>query len=181
MTRLFTSRLILRPIERADFGALDSWYRDPELMRYIGDGHPYGRTETEIALRRAIDDTARNGFGLMLTELKDTGEPVGRCGYMAWDVDGERLIEIGWLIATAHQGNGYATEAGRALRANGFRALGQQSLISVIQPPNTASVRVAEKLGGGYWRDWVTPGGQDVVLYRYEQELSRSQRRPESA
>ena len=103
----------------------------------------------------------------MLFELMATGEPIGRGGFMTWDVDGVELVEIGWLVARAHQDSGYATEAGEALRDHGFQVLGREELISVIQPANRASIRVAEKLGGVYWRDWVTPGGSDVVLYKY--------------
>ena len=168
MSRLVTSRLVLRPIERADIGALDAWYTDRDVMRYIGDGHTYSSAETRICMHRYLDDAARQGFGVMIAELRDTGEPIGRFGYMTWDVDGTNLVEIGWLVATSHQGNGYATEAGAALRNHGFGAMGLDMLISVIQHPNKASIRVAEKLGGEYWQDWVTPGGIGVALYRFD-------------
>ncbi len=164
----------MRPLERADIGALTAWYTDAELMRHIGEGRAYTEAETEIALARHIDDMARNGFGLLLAELRATGEPVGRVGYKEWDVDGEPLLEIGWLIAPGHQGKGYATEAGHLLRDRGFDDHGRAALISVIQPANHASIRVAEKLGGWWWREWVTPGGADVVLYRYERHRLRS-------
>lgn len=168
MSLVFTPRLVMRPLERADLGALVSWYTDPELMRHVGEGRAFTETETEIALTRHIDDTARRGFGMMLAELRATGEPVGRVGYMEWEVDGEALLEIGWLIARDHQGQGYATEAGRALRDRGFNVWARETLISVIRPENHASIRVAEKLGGLWWRDWVTPGGAPVALYRYD-------------
>jgi RimJ/RimL family protein N-acetyltransferase len=173
-SRLFTQSLMLRPIERADLGVLAGWYADPDVMRHIGDGRVYGRVETEIALHRHLDEAARTGFGLMIAELLATGEAVGRCGFKVWEIDGVEHVEIGWLIATAHQGRGYATEAGEALKRHGFGRLGQRSLISVIQPANRASIRVAEKLGGFWWRDWVTPGGADVSLYRYERAADPS-------
>lgn len=168
MGRLFSERLVLRPIERADLGTLSGWYADPVIMRYVGDGHTYSPIETEIALHCYLEGAARDGHGLMIAELAATGEPIGRCGFKAWDVDGERLLEIGWLVARPHQGNGYATEAGAVLRDHGFEELGNTTLISVIQPENRPSIRVAEKLGGRYWREWITPGGSEVALYRYE-------------
>lgn len=158
----------MRPFERADLGVLTGWYENPELMRYIGEGRPYSSAEIEIALRRYIEDRARYGFGLMFVELRETGEPVGRAGFKEWDVEGERLLEIGWLIAPSHQRHGYATEIGKTLKSHGFTDLERTVLISLIQQGNIASAGVAEKLGGTWWREWVTPGGQTVDLYRYE-------------
>jgi RimJ/RimL family protein N-acetyltransferase len=58
-----------------------------------------------------------------------------------------RTYEIGWAFGQAHQGKGYATEAGRALVAHAFGSLGAHRVIATCQPENTASWRVAEKLG----------------------------------
>jgi len=168
VSRLFTRRLTIRPLERADLGVLTAWYADADLMRHIGDGRAFTAAETELALHRHLDFMARNGFGLMMAELQESGAPIGRVGFMEWDVDGAALLEIGWLIAPEHQGAGFATEAGAALRRHGFVALDRPVLVSVIQPQNTASIRVAEKLGAVRWRSWTTPGGADVVLYRYD-------------
>lgn len=161
----------MRPFERADIGVLTGWYQNPDLMRYIGEGRPYTSAEVEMALRRYIEHTARDGFGLMFVERRETGEPVGRAGFKEWDVDGESLLEIGWLIAPSHQGQGYATEIGKTLKSHGFTELGRTVLISLIQHENTASVGVTEKVGGTWWKEWVTPGGQPVDLYRYERPI----------
>ena len=56
-------------------------------------------------------------------------------------------IEIGWHLARRHWGNGYATEAGRALLEWGFRELDLPELHAVIEEPNTASHAVALRLG----------------------------------
>ncbi|MFQ5555853.1 MAG: GNAT family N-acetyltransferase [Acidimicrobiia bacterium] len=174
MSRLFTRRLVIRPIERADLGSLVAWYSDPELIRHIGDGRAYSERETELALVAHIEQTARDGFGLMLAERRDDGVPIGRVGYKQWDLDGEPQLEIGWLVAAEHQGMGYATEAGIAIRDHGFRHLDRTELVSLIQHDNTVSRRVAEKVGGCWWRDWTTPGGSDVVVYRYARDRFRS-------
>ena len=59
-----------------------------------------------------------------------------------------------------------ATEAGIGLREHAFHVLGWDEVISVIQPGNLASIRVAQKVGEDYWKDWSTPGGVRVRLYR---------------
>jgi len=55
--------------------------------------------------------------------------------------------ELGWTLARRHWGNGYASEASLAVRdwARSERGIGR--LISLINPVNTASQRVAERLG----------------------------------
>lgn len=55
--------------------------------------------------------------------------------------------EIGWVVAPAHQGRGYATEAALALLAHGFGTVGVHRIVATCQPQNTASVRVIQKLG----------------------------------
>ena len=72
------------------------------------------------------------------------------------------------MVVRAHQGAGLATEQAIALRDHAFARLDVGHVIAVIQPENEASIRVAEKVGGRPWREWVTPGGQDVVLFRFD-------------
>lgn len=74
------------------------------------------------------------------------------------DVAGQPEVEIGYRLARPFWGKGYATEAAMAVRDYGFDSLGFDRLISLIDPDNTASVRVAEKTGLQYEKDAVLPG-----------------------
>ena len=56
-------------------------------------------------------------------------------------------VEVGWRLGSASWGRGYATEAARASVAFGFERLGRRSVVSVVEPGNARSLRVAEKLG----------------------------------
>ena len=58
-----------------------------------------------------------------------------------------RSNELGWALARAAWGHGYATEAARAVRAWAYAERGVERLISLIDPRNVRSVRVADKLG----------------------------------
>jgi RimJ/RimL family protein N-acetyltransferase len=92
-----------------------------------------------------------NGIGPFIVERD--GRVLGRVGYLIWDratwqisryaEAAEPETELGWTLAQEHWGHGYATEAARAARdwANVER------LISLINPQNVRSMRVAEKLG----------------------------------
>jgi RimJ/RimL family protein N-acetyltransferase len=56
-------------------------------------------------------------------------------------------VEIGWRLACAAWGRGIATEAGHAALAFGFGHLGMREIIAIVDPGNTRSLRVCEKLG----------------------------------
>jgi len=169
MERMITTpRLEMRRLGTQDVDALYSLYSDAATMRFIGDGTTATREATAEALAGAIEGYGRDGYGMLATLSRDTGRMVGRCGHKRWEVDGTEHIEIGWMIHPDHVGEGLATEAGIALREFAFHALGLDHVISVIQPGNSASIRVAEKVGEIYWRAWTTPGGQPAVLYRVD-------------
>jgi RimJ/RimL family protein N-acetyltransferase len=70
---------------------------------------------------------------------------VGRAGlYYPPDWPG---LEVGWTIAREHWGKGYAPEAARAACAWAHDELGSGHILSLIEPANAQSIRVAEKLG----------------------------------
>jgi RimJ/RimL family protein N-acetyltransferase len=174
--RIETARLLLRRPVRADAGALESVYGDAEVMRYIGDGTawPHGRIVAALVRWNGFWDD--DGFGLFVVERREDGALVGDVGILAWDPTtwspGSRArigpraeTEIGWTLARAHWGNGYATEAAVAVRDWALGELALARLISLIQPGNERSIRVAEKLGERYERDVVTHGGQPAHLY----------------
>ncbi|MEM6401551.1 MAG: GNAT family N-acetyltransferase [Cyanobacteria bacterium P01_D01_bin.116] len=55
--------------------------------------------------------------------------------------------EIGWHIHQEYSGKGYATEAALKIMNYGFHTLNLPALIAIIDPKNTASLKVAHKLG----------------------------------
>jgi RimJ/RimL family protein N-acetyltransferase len=108
------------------------------------------------------------------------GTVVGRVGFLIWDADCwdissyaralEPVTELGWTIARRHWGHGYATEAARALRPWAYEQ-GVESLISLINPANVRSIRVAEKLDA-VPTDTVEVAGSPAVVWRHPQQLS---------
>jgi len=163
-----TGRLGLRPYRESDLDALAAFHAHPETMRFFGAGRTVGREATVDHIARQMAIFEQQGYGMMVAEIVATGEVIGRCGYLHWDIDGSDELEIGWLIGARHRGRGYATEAGIATRDHGFDVIGRRRLISVIQPGNLASVRVAEKVGETFWKPWVTPSGHEVHLFAVE-------------
>jgi ribosomal-protein-alanine N-acetyltransferase len=172
-TKIETERLVLRRPRLSDAKALHAMFGDPEVMRYIGDGSTLTPAKTKAWIEKALARWKADGFGHFVIE-KDR-KVIGRAGFLVWDPDewktgtladlgDHAAIELGWMLAQEHWGNGYATEAAIALRNYGFKELKFERLISLITHGNDASVKVADRLGARYVRD-VGSGDWKVRLY----------------
>jgi ribosomal-protein-alanine N-acetyltransferase len=63
------------------------------------------------------------------------------------EIDGSKEYEIGYRLRRDCWGRGFATEATQACRDYGFQTANLSRLVSIIEPENIASIRVAEKMG----------------------------------
>lgn len=141
-----TERLVLRQRAASDVDAMAAMDADPEVMRYIG-------TVPDPAAHRAeletwIDDSEDPpGLGGWSVFLKDA--PTHFLGWIVlYPLDGwEPDVEIGWRFVRAAWGNGYASEAARAVMVHGFRDVGLERIVAVLDPANERSRRVCQKLG----------------------------------
>ena len=107
------------------------------------------------------------GIGALTITDKMTGEVLGLA--VLGHEYGDPEPELGWLLTEAAEGNGYATEAAEALLSLG-RAIYGDALVSYVADGNTASVRVAEKLGGR--KSGTHPLDTEVAVYRYPSKRS---------
>jgi RimJ/RimL family protein N-acetyltransferase len=153
--RLETERLVLRLPRLEDADAFIELYSDPVAMQFIG-GVP--EIDTAEAIEHWLERWDVRGFGHFAVERRDDGRVLGRTGLVVWDTSNWRIWtapetgghgqpELGWALARAHWGLGYATEAASAVRDWALNELGIERLISVIAPENARSQRVAAKLG----------------------------------
>ena len=110
-------------------------------------GNPLDRAGTQRWIERNRARHAVDGFGRCAMELRGTGELIGDCGLIRTEIEGGHEVELGWIVRRSHWGRGFATEAGRAWRDYGFSQLLLDRIVSMIVEQNTASRRVAEKLG----------------------------------
>jgi RimJ/RimL family protein N-acetyltransferase len=142
---LGTTRLILREMTPEDIGFIAEMMAHPEVNFFYE--RRFTREESEIWLERQIERYHRDGTGLWLVLDRSTGDPVGQVGLAMQEVEGERLPEIGWLLHRPYWGQGFATEAGTAVRDAALNEWGHPLLISLIRPVNLNSQRVARRLG----------------------------------
>jgi RimJ/RimL family protein N-acetyltransferase len=148
--QLGTERLVLRELTASDANDLHQALGDPQSMRFYP--HPFSSEEVLAWIRWSQRSYAENGHGLWGMVLRDTGELVGDCGLVVQDVDGERLVEVGYHVKPTHQRRGLASEAAGACRDHAFRNLGVDRLIALIRPENTPSRGVAERIGMLIWK-----------------------------
>jgi RimJ/RimL family protein N-acetyltransferase len=117
---------------------------DPAVMTYYPA--PKSRAEAERWIRWNQANYAEHGFGLWIVETHD-GEFVGDCGLTLQPVNGRLELEVGYHVRAALHGQGLATEAASACLAFALEHTEARELVAIIDPANTASRRVAEKIG----------------------------------
>ena len=165
---LFTERLRLRPWRPDDAEAALAIYGDPEIARRLSP-----------ALGRVPDvDSMRLVLQQWIAESERLAEPSGR-----WAVErradglliggaillplppGDEDLEFGWQVVREHWGQGYASEAGRALAHRAFDQ-GEEELFAVVRPGNTRAAAVALRIGMEWVGETDKYYGLNLQVYR---------------
>ena len=159
MVVLETPRLALRRFVSEDLAALYALYRDPEIRQYFPDG-----TRTLDETREELE-WFRHGhpkypeLGLWATVERSSGDFLGRCGLLPWQIEDQHEVELAFLIDKSRWGEGLATEAATGIVGYARNVLHLQRLICLITPGNAASVRVAQKVDMSFEREFVDESG----------------------
>ena len=107
------------------------------------------RAESDALAARIDAHFSRHGFGLWAVEVPGVTPFAGFIGLSIprFVAHFTPCVEIGWRLATAHWGRGYATEGAHAVLAFGFDTLGLDEIVSLAVVGNQRSRRVMEKIG----------------------------------
>lgn len=148
MTPIETERLVIRNWQDEDRDLFYEINSDPTVMAFF----PFRRSRAEAD--RAMDDwraaIARDGFGFTPIARKTSNEALGFVGLAITrhvPAFKPETMEIGWRLAERHWGQGYATEAARALLARAFGPLARPEVVSYAVVDNRASRAVMVRLG----------------------------------
>lgn len=156
---LTTARLRLCRFSERHADGFGDLISDPEVARFIGTGKPRPASDAHDQIAVINERYEANGFGQLAIERADTGEFVGRVGFVVWDhgswtphppisaLGATAVAELGWALRRAVWGNGFATEAAARMRDYAFQVLLLTRLVSLIRLENVASQRVAKRLG----------------------------------
>jgi RimJ/RimL family protein N-acetyltransferase len=165
---LETERLTFRGHTRADFDECAALWGDPEVTRHIG-GRAFTHEECWSRHIRYVGHWALLGFGYWVVREKSSGRFVGEVGLADFQRDivpsFDGAPEAGWVLATWSHGKGYATEGVRAVLGWSDANLGPRT-VCMIDPPNVASFRVAEKCGFHELVRTTYKGGPAVLFER---------------
>ncbi|WP_207455544.1 GNAT family N-acetyltransferase [Herbiconiux sp. SYSU D00978] len=144
---LETPRLILRrwrDADRAPFAALNA---DPEVMRYFPA--TLDRQQSDAFVDRIEQHFDEHGYGLWALEHRGSGEFLGFVGLKLalFEAHFTPAPEVGWRLARAAWGQGYASEAATAALAAGFERFGLDEIVSMTALLNERSQRVMQRIG----------------------------------
>jgi ribosomal-protein-alanine N-acetyltransferase len=147
--RLATARLILRQPVPEDATDLHAALSDPEVTRYLPFGPRDTLSETQAYLA-GVEGHFRDHTAIVWTIVRRDeqreGAAIGLAYFLHWSPEHARA-EVGYLLARAVWGQGYATEALRALLAFSFEVAGCNRVEAWYQVENRASGRAMEKAG----------------------------------
>jgi RimJ/RimL family protein N-acetyltransferase len=151
---LQTERLLLHGPRLEDFDDSAALWGDPETTRYVG-GRPLSQEEVWARLHRYVGHWMLLGHGFWVVRESNSGQFVGEVCLadfkrdfdepgLGWFTD---AVEAGWVLARAAHGRGFATEAVLAAIGWGKTHFGERRMVCMIDPDNSASIRVAGKCG----------------------------------
>ena len=141
---LTTPRLKLRMLEARDFDEYAAIHSDFEVTRFTARKQ-MNRAESWRHMATIVGHWHLRGYGMWGVEELATQRLVGRVGFHC--PEGWPEFELGWTIGREFWGRGFATEAARAALEHAFTAMDREHVISLIDPLNVNSIRVAERLG----------------------------------
>ena len=147
---ILTPRLRLRTWRDEDLTPFAAMNAAPRVMEYL-----------TCLLDRAGSDAAaaglgvhfdEHGFGKCVVETRAGNDFVGvvGLGWCTFEAPINPSVEVGWRLAAAHWGKGYATEAARAALEYGFDELRLERITSFTVPANQRSLLVMQRLGMTY-------------------------------
>lgn len=147
---LETERTIMRPHTLPDFDECAAMWADPKVTLHI-TGRACTQQESWARHLRNIGHWSALGFGYWVVREKSTGIFLGEVGF----ADFHRAIEpplgqfpeMGWVLCTAAQGRGLASETVTAASAWGDLHFSANKTVCIIAPEHTGSIAVATKQG----------------------------------
>jgi RimJ/RimL family protein N-acetyltransferase len=152
-----TERLKIRRFCKKDLNALFGIMKKVEVMYAWESG--FTKAETRKWINRQYTRYHKDGYGYFAVTLKESDKLIGQAGLIRQDLNGENVVELGYIFDDAYWGQGYAIEAVRACVEIALNQFGINQLFATIRPNNAASVKLAEKLG-------MLKTGENIIIYK---------------
>jgi RimJ/RimL family protein N-acetyltransferase len=165
-----SNRLILRQFSQQDVDSFYSYRSSPEVAKFQSwENYQYNDAKVFVSEQtKSVPNQPGTWFQFAIA-LGETNHLIGDCALHTL-LDEPRIVEIGFTLAEEHQGNGYASEAVRALLSYVFNSLGKHKVIAFSDVRNEMSVRLLERVGmrkEGHLLENYMSKGQWVDEYQY--------------
>jgi ribosomal-protein-alanine N-acetyltransferase len=155
-----TDRLALRELKASDADAIYQLNHDPGVIRYTSDG-PFPTIDEARQFLLNYDAYRSYGYGRWAVIRIADNTFLGWCGLRFSPETGK--TDIGFRFQKAFWGLGYATESARGCLEYGFTKLGLPEIVGRAMKVNIASIRVLQKVGMHYDRDFDFDGSEGVL------------------
>jgi RimJ/RimL family protein N-acetyltransferase len=173
-----TPRLLLREWRVSDRQAFAEMNADPRVSEFLV--RPVSRADSDDMVDRIDRCWREHGYGLWAAERRDSGALIGYVGLWpaTFDAPFTPAVEVGWRLAHAHWGHGFATEGATEALRLGFEVMQLREIVSFTAYGNIRSIRVMERLRmhhdpyGDFDHPAFEPGdpARSHVLYRLSGE-----------
>lgn len=145
MSDLRTDRLLLRHWRESDLEPWAALNADPAVREHFPTVETREQSAESMALIAAA--LTERGWGLWALEVLDTGEFIGFTGLNPVRGLPFEGVEVGWRLARAAWGHGYAAEAARAALTYAFGVLELPEVVSFTSTTNVRSQAVMRRIG----------------------------------
>jgi RimJ/RimL family protein N-acetyltransferase len=162
-----TERLRLRRLTLRDGAFILELVNEPAWIRNIGDKHVSTLEDAERYIRDVVLRMyERLGYGLYLVESRESGDPMGICGFVRRDsLEGP---DLGFAFLQRFWGVGYAGEAAAAVMSYAWNALAFTRVLAIASRQNERSTRLLGRLGFSLLRAMRVEAGDEVDVYAKE-------------
>ncbi|MFL6299366.1 MAG: GNAT family N-acetyltransferase [Terriglobales bacterium] len=167
--KIETERLLLRPITMKDAPDIFAYASDPEVTKYVRFVTHESIKDTHAFIRRVQASYKKGITPLWGMQLKTTGRLIGALGFLQWPNPDQRA-ELGYVINPIVWGEGYVTEAAKAVCNFGFKKMNVNRIEAGTIVGHVASQRVLEKCGFKFegvlrQRELIKGKFPDVTMY----------------
>lgn len=157
-----TERLILRKLDLEDDAFIVSLLNTPQWLQYIGDRNVHSLADARAYLLKGpMASYEKNGFGLSLVALKDSGTAIGMCGLLRRDT--LDAPDIGFAFLPEYAGKGYGYEIASSLIAYARSAWNLDRILAITLPDNLRSLQLLKKMGFQFQRN-IKFNNEDLLL-----------------
>ena len=146
-SELPTDRLVIRRFHPEDALAFAAYRSDPDVARYQSwDSYTQQQADEMVREMAGLHPGVPGEWFQFAVADPTNNELLGDVGLRV-DADDTSRAEIGFTLAPAHQGRGYATEAVKGVIAYVFEQLGAETVFAVADARNDASIASLQRIG----------------------------------